>query len=120
MNQVLRNYNRSKTLTKTPQQMVATVFERCAFWMEGMAKCLEEKKYFERYQYSEKVVMALTYLMPLFADASSEQKQFAQEMKEFCFLILAFVTEINQKENLSLCSETRSLLQDMASIWQKV
>ncbi len=120
MNKALRSYGRAKALTQTPMQMVETVFDRCAFWMDKVGICLMENNHFERYVYSEKIIMALTNLIPLFDESSPDQKKFAKEMKEFCVLILSNLTDINHKQKHALCVQTQKVLKDMASIWQNV
>ncbi len=120
MNKVLKHYQHHKNRSKTGAQMVALVFNQCSVWVENIAQSLLEKDYYGRYQASEKVIMALTNLIPLFDTSTKEQEIFAKDIHGFCFLILANITDINQKEDYTLCLQTRQLLKEMADIWQKI
>lgn len=119
MNKVLQRYNASQSRTLKPTDMVGTLFLRCSRWMDDVAENIEAQDYFKRFENSEKVILTLTNLVAVFDDKSENTKGFVKEIKDFCMLILNYITEINQRENLSLCRQTSMLLKEMGEVWQK-
>ena len=120
MNKTILRYNQMQRRSFSPGRMVAMLFFKCSKIMDTIALNIEKKDYYAQCQNSEKIVMTLTNLTTVFDEKNPETRDFVQEMKNFCILLLSFVTEINQKEDLNLCAHTSKLLHDMGDIWQNV
>ena len=117
---MLQHYKRSQSLSQSPTEIVATLFSKCAHCVDLMGKNIKDKDYYERFVNSEKITLMLTQLMASLNEESVETKNFSLEMKRFCYLILSYITEINQKERIDLCQKTSKLLLDMGEVWQNI
>lgn len=120
MNKAVSRYNQTQHRTLSPTKMVAALFFKCSKILDTVAENIKNKDYYARYENSEKVIMALTNLATAFDEKNPEVQGFVKEIKEFCMLVLNYVTEINHKENLQLCNNTSKLLHEMGEVWQKV
>lgn len=118
MNKIMQKYHASQNLAMTPTKMVSVMFLRCSQWMNNVEEHIQKKEHYQRFENSEKVILTLTNLLTVFDEESVETKSFVQGIKEFCMMILSFITEVNQQENLVLCRHTSTLLKEMGEVWQ--
>lgn len=117
---LLQNYKRSQSLSQSPTELAATLFYKCSSYVTLIEQNIKNKEYYERFVNSEKVSLLLTQLMASLNEESPETRTFSLEMKRFCYLILSYITEINQKERIDLCQKTAKLLSDMGEVWQNI
>jgi|GEM_PF-5488077 len=120
MNKMLQNYGKARAISQSPTQLVGTLFHKCAHYLNLMENNIQEKSYYERFLNSEKASAILTNLMASLDETSPETRDFSEEVKQFCYLMLSYITEINQKERVDLCQKTSYLLREMGNVWEGV
>ena len=101
-------------------ELVAILFQKCAHYVDLMGKNIQQKEYYERYLNGEKVTLMLTQLMASLDEENPQTKNFSEELRRFCYLMMSYITEINQKERFDLCLKTSNLLREMGDIWHNV